>query len=369
MAKRIPLGPISESLEAQPLSAIEEGDEGVEGLLDRPDADAEKLSEFMQLFGGKEYKVRVEEFNNEEKIWLHLDTFPVDGFEPFETCKRFGPGRYRLTFLNDKGRYVKGGQPQIRIGGKALAAIAASAPASQDANPLNNPIVMMMLAQANENAKANAELVRAILLRPEPAKSTTNEVMDLLIKLKAMDPKETKDDTMKKLSEALMMKMIEKGMDGGDGDGGGGLLSEIKDAMPIIKEVLAARLPQRAPAPRPTQISAPPSEVPAVNPLIEALRPYLAIFKAKAEKNADKERAANFLLDELDESVIPLIKLHVPLAAMASDAAVMESLISRAKDPAQVETLFSACPELVPHKEWIVSVIAQAVAIAETPNE
>lgn len=375
MAKRIQLPPEPPSL-IVPLTKMQgdESEESPEGQELPPDEDDNKLAEFLQFFGGKEYKVRVEEFDKAEKVWLHLDTFPVDDFEPYETCKRFGPGRYRLTFLNDKGKYVRGGQPQIRIGGRALPAVAA-APASVEQNPLANPIVAMMLAQANENAKANRELLQALLTRPEAPKSTTNEVMDLLLKLKAMDPKEPKgDDTMKKLMEALTMKMIERGMEGGEGGGEGGIMSEIKDALPILKEILAAKAPQRAglvPAPaRPAaQITNTPTpEATAVNPLIEALKPYLAIFKSKAEKNADKERAAQFLLDELDETVIPLIKTHVPIAALASDAAVMDSLLSRAKDPAQVEALFTACPELVPHREWITAVIAQAVVILETPE-
>lgn len=376
MAKRMPLvSPLSTPPVG--LNTILNGD-STDDLQDdsqlAPDEDSNKLAEFLQFFGGKEYKVRAEEYDKEEKTWLHLDTFPVDGFDPYETCKRYGPGRYRLTFLNDKGKYVKGGQPQIRIGGARAILSSPTAP-GQD-NPLNNPIVAMMLAQANENAKANAELVRAILMRPEPVKSTTNEVMDLLIKLKAMDPKEPKaDESMKKLMEALTMKMIERGMDGTDGGGEGGIMSEIKDALPILKEILAAKNPQRAGIQAPPRVltatatPTPTSEAPTVNALIEALKPYITIFKAKAEKNIDKERAAQFLLDELDDSVIPLIKKHVPLAAMATDDAVMDSLVSRAKDPLEVENLFTACPELAPFKEWIVAVIAEAVRILETPNE
>lgn len=348
-------------------------------LLEKPDEDAEKLSEFMELFGGKEYRVRVEQYDQADKCWAHVDTFNVDGFEPYEVCKKYGPGRYRMTFLNERGRYVRGGQPQIRIGGRPLPpdAIPGAALAPVESDPLKHPLVALLLANAEQSRKESNDLIRALLTKPEPAKSSSMEVIELFKSMRSLAP----EDSMKKVQETLMMRMIEKGLEGGDGggDGGGGILSDIKDALPILREMLAARaqppavrtVPPAArlslPGAQPAVVAKPATETP--NPMLEALKPYVAIFKAKAENNIDQDRAAGYLIDELYDSVIPLIKKHIPVAALASDEAVIESLVGRAKNPAQVEELFAHVPDLAAHRDWVLGVIGKAVAQLEAPEE
>ncbi len=356
----------------------QELDEVMSGRAVEDYEDAEKLGEFMEQFGGKEYKVRLEQMNATDKVWEFLDTFPLDGFDAFETCKKFGRGRYRLTFLNERGKYVKGGQPQIRIGGVIPTSATSPAPVAES-DPLKHPMIVMMMAQMKDAATQQTELLKVILAKPEPAKSSSVEVLDMLAKLKAMTPEKKEDGTMAELSKMLLVKMIEKGLDnseGGSSGGEGGILGEIKDAMPIIKEILAGKLQTRSVAPPqnvtpPVRVSLPsPSKeapmVAEIHPAVADLLPFAAVLARKAENKVEVERSAQWLIDEIYDSVVPIIKTHIPVAKLASEEAIVESLVGRAKDPAQLEEIFKAAPVLAPHREWVLAVIAKAVEILTT---
>lgn len=342
---------------------------GLHKALQPPDEDADRLAEFLKLFGGKEYKVRIHKFDDVNKSWSYVDTLLVDGFDPYVMCKSYGPGRYRMTFLSDSGGYVKGGQPQIRI---AEVAKPANAVAPAYENPLSHPIVAMMMTQAQQSKAELLEIFKIMAAKPEAAKSSTTEVFELMAKLQSLNPKEKSDDTMKKLSETLLMKMLEKGMEGGSGEGSGSILSDIKEALPLLREMITARRPAPSlpqPAPRPQNPPAIPNpENPPVNPILEDLKPYILVFKLKAENNIDIDRAANYLIDEIYESVIPIIRRHVTMAKVASDESIVESLLSRVKDPAQVESLYTYAPELIPHKVWVSSVISKTIHTLENPD-
>ncbi len=351
-----------------------------------PDAveDYNKLAGFLEQFGGKEYKVRVDQYNKLEKVWEFIDTFPLDGFDAFDTCKRFGGGRYRMTFLNEKGKYVQGGQPQIRIAAGVVPAVPLAAPAV-DNDPLKNPLFAMMLANAERAATQSTELLKVLLAKPEPAKSSTMEVFELMAKLKHMTPEDT---GMKKLQEALMMRMIEKGLDGGDSGGEKSVWEEVKEGLKDAKDLgifdrLAAgiRRPQ-APRSNPPATPAPgvtvalPTKEPAPvleDPMTQALRPYAVIFANKAATGAAPEEAAGYLVDEFYDSVIPLIRKHVAMSKFMSEAGIVEYACGSAQDPEQVEKLYVFAPELAAHREWVGLVITEAVKLImnegkEEPN-
>ena len=361
---------------SRPAKPADESPEDVLIIPDGSNEDEEKLSEFLASFGGKEYKVRVDEFNATDKAWEHLDTYPLDGFEPYEVCKRSGRGRYRLTFLNERGKYIAGGQPQIRIGGLAAAALApapaaAALPAPEN-DPLKNPLVTMMLANAEAARRENAELVRAILTRPEPARSSTAEVLSMVKELRDLSPKE--DGAMKKMMDALVGRLIERGLDPEQAAGAGGVMSEIREGLGMLKEagVLERLGKTRAPAaaalPRRVIEAAPRVEDTKVDdPIAKAMRPYVSIFKMKFENGVSPEDAGGYLLDESYESLVPLIKKHVAVAALASAEQVMDNLAGRASDPAQVEHLFTFAPELMPCRDWCLAVISAAVTQWKNP--
>lgn len=369
---------------------IKERDDDDDDLLEQTQEeleDAGKLSDFLDQFGGKEYKVRVEQMNPVDKVWEHIDLFPYDGFDAFETCKRFGPGRYRLSVLNERGKYVKGGQPQIRIAGVVKPAVVEAAKVEQD--PLKHPIVVMMLAQMEKSNQQTTELLKAMLAKPEPQKSSSAEVLDMLAKLKAMNPEKKEDQTMQEVSKMLLLRMIEKGMDGGDG-GEKSTWQEIVEGLKDVKDLgimeklgaglMAARQPGKtAPAPTPApqvrvalpQPPAPevPPAMPEPSPLEVSLKPFAAILATKAESGVDPKEAAAYVHDEFYETVIPLVKKHVFAARFMSDAGMVEYACGAAQDAEQVEKLFAFAPELAAHREWTLAVIAEAVRLATSPEE
>lgn len=355
------------------------------------DATAERMAEFLEEFGGKEYKVRVEQFNVADKAWDYLDAFQLDGFDAFATCKAMGPGRYRLTFLNEHGKYVQGGQPQIRIGGRAAAAAAAPAPtpaAPVEQDPLKHPMVMMVMQLMEKSNSQTMEMLKAIATRPEPAKSSSAEVLELMGHVKKMQP----DDPMKKISETLMLKLIERGLDGGGNGGeGGGWASELRELLGAAKDigVLNARRlppagapadPQPALPPPPVKVHlpgspehvatpppAPKEAAPVNNPIVEGLRPYVQILLQRAENGVGVQETASYVLDELDNAVCPLIRKHHVMAKFASNDSIIENILGRASSADELEAMFQAVPELAAHRSWCVQVISATIALFNEP--
>lgn len=367
--------PKKEKPKSRTVQIVEPIDDETPELVIPHDEDEEKLSEFLEQFGGKEYKVRVEQFNAAEKVWEHIDTFAVDGFDAYDVCKRYGRGRYRMTFLNERGKYVPGGQPQIRIGGPAASALPAPAAPPVESDPFKHPLVVMMLANAEAQRKESAELIRAIITKPEPQKSSTTEVLDLFVKMEAMRPKA--DDSTKKMMDAVMGSLIERALNP-DKPEAGGLMSEAREGLALLKEsgvlsrIGAAR--QTPPAAPMRVLNAPanpnppePAKMPE-HPIVTAMRPYISIFKMKAENGVEVEQASSYLIDEAYETLVPLIKKHITGASLVSDETIMENLVARASDPAQIEELMKAAPELEPHRAWVLAVIAKSVETMNTPE-
>ncbi|HXT00351.1 MAG TPA: hypothetical protein VN915_06725 [Elusimicrobiota bacterium] len=358
------------------------------------DLEADKLAEFQSNFGGKNYRIRVEKFDKEENDWEIIDRFPLDGFDPITSLKGRGKGRYRLTLLNEKGKYVEGGREEIRMAGPlegapAAAAAAPAAAAPAEADPLNHPLVISVLAMMEKSNTQTLEMMKALASRPEPARSSSSEVLDLFKQVRGLAP----EDPMKELSKTIMLRLLERGLEGDGGGGGGdggGFLKELRDGLLAAKEmgILGGRrLPAADPAPAAaaepaaplrvnlqTVTAAPPPPPPAkeaqpVNdPILEGLRPYAQIFRQHAENNADVTETANYLVDELYAIACPLIRRHNTLAKFASDDAIVEQIVNRAKDSAQLEAVFAAAPELAPHRDWCSKVVAKAIEILNNPG-
>lgn len=351
-------------------SFLEELEERTESEVDAE----EKLSEFMEQFGGKDYKVRVERFNKEDKAWDHLDTYPLDGFDAFAVCKGHGGGRYRLTFLNESGKYVKGGQPQIRIAAPPPGAVAVEKP---DTDPLKHPLVALLLAQSEKSRQEMIELFKTISARPEPQKSTTNEVMDLLMKVRAMEPKG--DDTMKKLLDTILVSVVEKGLNPEPTESGGGLMSDLKDALEAGKALglLQPRGPRvlNAPTPAPgapkTALPAPaPAPEAPVNPIIEEVKKYVPIFLKWAKRGESVQVAADFLVAELQEEIVPLIIANYKIPGITlTETMVLQNLIDRSAKPEEVAAILTFAPDLAPYKEWVEKVVKASVDLLLAPPE
>lgn len=338
--------------------------------------DMEAVSDFLTQFAGKNYRVRVEQFNRDEKDWDHIETYQLEGFDAYETCKTLGPGKYRLTVLNEGGKYIKNGpRPVIRIGGSVKAAPGVIVTDNQ--NPFANPAVVMMLESMKASNAQAVDMMKAILLRPqEPTKAPTlTELIASVASLKSLGPSEAKGG----LKETLELLSLAKDLVGNNEDSGGeekGFMAQLQDALKAAKEMgildparvrerLSApqRIPQPGAAPMPTVVINPlPVEIPKVeSPVMLALRPYITIFTQKAEQQVPVDDAADFLVAEVWSSIVPLIKKTVPMAKFVSEDLIVDNLVNQAGSAEQLENIFAYAPELLAHREWVLQVVAKAI--------
>jgi hypothetical protein len=356
--------------------------------------EADKLAEFQAEFGGREYKVRAERFNKEDSAWEIVGLFPLDGWDSYTILKPFGGGRYRTTLLNEKGKYVAGGRLELRIASTPAPAAVEPAKKPED-NPLAHPVVSMMIKQLEANQLQTTELLKTVLAKPaaEPAQKvpTPLEMIEVLGKLKTLTPGE--ESFSKKLNELVgMMDLMERlrggdrGGSGGDGDGGG-FLQMLKDGIAAAKELHQLRpaggrptaaLPAAPAAPAapaqpaidaPIKVNLPGAAAEAAaqpakessnvpTPLIEGLKLHLDVVRQKAEAGADVSETADWLIDQLYDFAVPLVRQHLALAKFASDHGIVEQLVNRASDPEQLTQALAHAPELVKHRPWIEQVIA-----------
>lgn len=354
-----------------------------------PDSIAEletegKLAFFHDKFGEKDYKVRIEVFHREDNEWEMVDTVKLDGFDPFNSLKKYGGGRYRLSLLDDGGCYVKGGRMEVRIAQAAVSAQAAS--------PSNQPDASMSLLIETLKAQnaQSLEIIKASLGRPIPEQKgpSLTELISALSGLKGLTPKE--DGGMGGIEKTLgLMKLVKELMPEPAESSGEGVMGEIAQAVKVASEMGLLNRGQRGPAPAPRQAPPPqnlaagtvvlnpepptPIEEPEspMRPVIDKLKSYVPTFISWAKRDKPVEDAADFLIDELDNEIVPLIVKHYKPGGVITltREVVWGDLLSKAKDPNQVIAIFSAVPELGAYRSWVERVIAEAVKVAEAPAE
>lgn len=338
--------------------------------------DAEKLSTFMASFGGKSYQVRVEKFNEGKKRWEAINLFDYDGFDPFKTCVEFGPGEYQFALLDDHGKYVKSGyRPRLAIS-EAVGKIAKEEK-REEADPLKHPMVALMLQQAQESRKEMIALFQAMATRPEAPRAPATEALDMLLKLKSLEPRQ--DDPLKDLTKSLLPLLLERGLnpDKGDGDSPS-VADQIKDALSAFTALqphlsaLKGRAAKSAPQPAQPQTSQAQlaQEDQSVNPIAQALGGYVPQFVKWAKRGYDVEAAADHLVDELEAEVIPvIIASYKPIPGVTlTPEAIWSALVDKAQKPEEVEVIFKYAPELAPHRDWVLRVVAEALKLVTTPE-
>jgi len=112
-------------------------------------------------------------------------------------------------------------------------------------------------------------------------------------------------------------------------------------------------------------------EVPivATNPIVEGVKKYVPIFLSRAKRNHDVEDMAGFLLDELNDEIVPLICANYrPGGLSLTPEFVLQNLIEKSQDPNEVNKIFAFAPELAPYRPWVEAVIASAVKELTEPD-
>jgi hypothetical protein len=346
--------------------------------------DAQRLSDFQARFGGKDYKVRVDRYNKEDAEWEYATSCKLDGFDPFVSLqKSHGGGRFRLTLLDDAGRYVKGGRQEIRI----AEPIGKSEPEVVKVSPMQDPGVQAIIAMMQAQAAQNSDLLKTIISAQatKPAEQPIAELVGALSKLQGLVPRE--GDSMKGVKDALELLTAAKGLlpEAKEAEASGGVLSEVLEAVKAGKELgffdrYRQPPPQRLP-PTPgtvlapsgvVPLSRPPLEatMPAVNPITEKVSSYIPLLVSWAKRNETVEDAGDFVVSELMSEVVPVVVANYhPLGLTLNAETVLTHLLEKAKDPAEVERIFDFAPALAEYREWMLCVVAEAVRIIENPAE
>ena len=351
----------------------------------------EKLAIFHNKFGGEDYKIRVEKFNKEENEWEMVVNLKLAGFDSFDSLKKYGAGKYRMSLLDTGGHYVAGGRMEARIASAAIEAEKSAAPAA----PADNGMTAIMSMLQAQNAQ-NVELLKAMIGRPAPAETkgtSLPELVSVMTGLRGLVPKD--EGGMGGIEGALkLMKLMKELQPESSGGEEGGVMDEVAKAVELFTKVqplieakrqarvvatptpTTARLPTPivsggailTPTPEPTPEAG--VEEDHMKPIIDKARSYVPQLVSWASRGKNVEDAADFVLDELDAEIVPLLVANFKPGGMTLSADfVFNELIKRGQDPAQVEAIFTHAPELAPYKEWFTRVIAKAVEFATTQDE
>lgn len=351
-----------------------------------------KLEEFQGMFSGRQYKIRIDRMNPTTHEFEWVDRVPLDGFDPFLLSKKFGGGRYRCIFLNDKGQYVQGGRAEYSFA-QSVEPDKVASPPNQETN-----LVQVMLESQKQQTAMLMEILKGFMGAGAAQQSKQSDITQLISALKSlkdMEPSREKDDTLKQLDAMLGFQLKMRDLtDGGDRDrgasGGGGLMSDIKDALKLLVEsrnvVLPPARPQTRPAPTPGAmpiIQRPPNvgaaaaggaapggmspgetkesetDMPDYPAPIKRMLAYVPIFVEAAQEKGDLDHWAGFLVSVLSTQFVPgTVKQY---HGLVDEDGVWERLIDAAGKPELVEKIFVYAPALADHREWVLAVIHTAV--------
>lgn len=362
------------------------------------DDELEALGEFFEKFGGKGNKIVAERFNEESGDWVNVDRYNFDGFDPFVLRKFaiYPTTRFRLTLRDAAYRYIKGGRYEISFAKPPEE----ERPAAPVADKREEKTLEMLMQTLRDDKAQLTELLKAQMTRPSEKLDFAGQ-LELLGKLKDImgvgaGGAARGESPFKSLKEAMeFMAFMRESMPEREDKGSDSLISQIGEAVKVWKDMqvgTAARhrgaLPAPAPKPAPPGAAAPAGggvaasnvvtnppnvqEDPPVssNPIIDAVQGYVPIFVNWAVRGQDVEVAADFLVAELEESLVPLIVANYkPGGLTLSESVVWDQILARAQNPKEVEGIFAVVPQLAPYRLWVEAVVKRAVEIATADSE
>ncbi len=338
--------------------------------------DAQKLDEFRQQYGGNEYTVRVQRYNEESSEMEIVDRFDFDTFDPYILGKKYGGGKFVCTLFNDKGRYVQGGRFRYNF------AKPKEVEEKKTVDPLENPAIQLFIETSKAQSAMLSDLLKASLTSE---KSTDiDKLVGALKGLHDMNPPGQKDNPMKSLKELLELQNLIQGTVAKDEDEKGpGFMSEIVDALKYLNQSKNIPLPARglsSPGPLQPRVISPgvagplirspqpaiKEEVKEMNPAIDVAVRYAPEFEKAALNNEDPEKWAAFLIDVLELQIVPALVKHYD--GFVDSEGVWDRLLDAADDEEKILMIYEFAPTLQLHHEWVKKVIQAAKKQFDEPD-
>lgn len=355
-----------EIMEPSPAEAAEAAAEEEQELQEQLQA-GEWLTEFQSRFTDQPVKIQVEKFD-EAGDWALCRKYPLANFDPDAVRLEYGGGKYRCTLYDPNGKWVKGGRTYFKFADSIIK----PALQSKVENPLENPIVAMMLNAQKENTTMLMGIMQSLLASQGAAGPKTTGLAEMVEVVKSINTMAPKEKPMESLRETLgMMKLFKEVAGDSDGEGKSGLLSDLKEVievLPLLKEHMANL---KAPAvTAPAQITAGKGE--PMDPLTKKIVELVPKFIGGARSNSPIPQWGNYLLEVFDTEVLPLalpmMKAKFKALVKTEDDAY-DLIIKLAKDPEERAEALKQIPPLMPYMAWVNQVIDEAIRLVEAPEE
>ncbi len=330
----------------------------------------EWLTEFQGRFTDQPVKIQVEKFD-EAGDWALCRKYPLANFDPDSVRLEYGGGKYRCTLYDPQGKWVKGGRTYFKF---ADSIIKPSLQAKAE-NPLENPVVTMILAAQKQNSDMLMGVLQSLIAAQGTGISKPTGLGEMVEVVKSINSMTPKDKPMESLKETLgLFKLVKEVTGDSDGEGKGGLLSDLKEVievLPLLKEHMATLKAPPVAAPGATTTTVTTGKAPEMDPLTKKIVELVPKFVGGARANAPIPEWGNFLLDVFDAEVLPILlpvmrEKYRALVQTEDDA--YDIILRLAKDPQERAEAIKQIPPLTPYLPWVNQVIDEAIRLAETPE-
>lgn len=324
----------------------------------------EWLTEFKSKFTDQAAKIHVEKYD-ESGEWSICRKYPLSSFDPDTVRIEYGGGKYRCTLFDSNGKWVKGGRTYFKFADPIKTDIVERKPE----NPLDNPIVAMMMSAQKENANMLMGIMQSLLAAQSAGGAKTSGLSEIVEGIKAVNSMAPKEKPMESLKETLgLFKLVKEISADSGSDDKGGLLSDLKEViavLPLLKEHMASLKP--APA---APIA--PGKVKEMDPLTKKIVELVPKFIGGAQSNSPAPEWGAYLLDIFEAEIFPIVypmmkEKYKALIKDEDDA--YDILIRYAKDPEERALALKQIPPLLPYGAWCNLVIDEAVRLAEADPE
>lgn len=270
-------------------------------VLDPPDDDLVKF--FSDK--GEDVTIKVYKYDSAtNRPNFRADT-DLDGFSEVWLQNNFGPGKYSLRAYR-AGNYVGGRTVNI---GEGIAKNPSPVPGREIIIPQPagaDPMIQMQLEQMRLDAQTNRELLLKLIDRQsgDGGKSTLTELAEAMAILKTAQPQQESTSPMKLISDAL--PVIKQLIDMAAGrpeksDSWVGLARDVVAELPNVISKLPIRQPAAAEQPAPAVVQLNPQPAISAGDIISQLKKGLEYLKKRALKKSDPSDYVNIVLDMAED--------------------------------------------------------------------